>query len=65
MKSGLNSTRVTIAVLLLVIVVLGSVALYYSPLLNGPKMTGQSTMTQLVSSGGQLDPVADLRGDES
>ena len=48
----------TIAVLLLVIVVLGSVALYYSPLLNGPKMTGQSTMTQLVSSGGQLDPVA-------
>ena len=58
MKSGLNSARVTIAVLLLVIVILGSVALYYSPLLNGPRMTKQNTMPQLSSGGGQIDPVA-------
>ncbi|HUK50024.1 MAG TPA: trypsin-like peptidase domain-containing protein [Terriglobales bacterium] len=54
----MNKSRVTIAVLLLVIVVLGSVALYYSPLLNSSRMTGQATMTQLVSGGGQLDSVA-------
>jgi S1-C subfamily serine protease len=58
LKSRLNVTRVTIASLLLAIVVLGSVALYYSPLFTAPEMTGQSTVTRLVSGGGQLDPVA-------
>ena len=34
LKSNSNTTRITIAVLLLVIVVLGAVAIYYSPLLQ-------------------------------
>jgi S1-C subfamily serine protease len=57
LKSGLNSSRITIAILLLVIVVVGSVALYYSPLFNAPVTGGQVTATRFASGGGQIDPV--------
>jgi S1-C subfamily serine protease len=57
-SSSINSRRI-IAVLLMVIVILGAVALYYSPLIQARQTIIQVTQTQLVpSSTTQLDPVA-------
>jgi S1-C subfamily serine protease len=60
LNSSSNSSRKTIAFLLIVIVILGAVALYYSPLIQARQTTiVQVTQTQLVpSSTEQLDPVA-------
>jgi S1-C subfamily serine protease len=59
LSSNANNSRRIIAVLLTVIVILGAVALYYSPLIQARQTIIQVTQTQLVpSSTTQLDPVA-------
>jgi S1-C subfamily serine protease len=53
-----NSKRTT-ALLLLIIVILGSVALYYSPLFpRSPISVTQVAMTQFIPAGSQIDPVS-------
>jgi S1-C subfamily serine protease len=58
MQMTANTSHKVVAILLLVVMVVGSVELYYSPLFQQTRMTTTVTSRQLMSVGTQLDPVA-------